>query len=131
MEQLQLHALQEITATVADSALQVEMEALESEKEGAPTRYLRYKPIAWLGVLRPVSQAESWSAPFFTTSIGFPVPLITALPRVTCGCRRFALDSFGDHVSTCESHSGALKAHDWAVDQLASILRSAGHSVRC
>ena len=67
----------------------------------------------------------------FTTSIGFPVPLITALPNVTCGCRRFALDSFGDHVSTCESHSGALKAHDWAVAQLAPIFRSAGHSVKC
>ena len=40
-------------------------------------------------------------------------------------------DSFGDHVSTCESHSGAMKAHDWAVDQLAPILRSAGHSVKC
>ena len=90
--------------------------------------------MAWLGVLRPLSQAESWSAPlwqtFFTTSIGFPVPLITALPSVTCGCRRFALDSFGDHVSACESHSGALKAHDWAVDQLAPILRSLGHSVK-
>ena len=135
MEQLQLHAPQKITATVADSALRVEMEALEPEQEGAPARSLWYKPMAWLGVLRPLSQAESWSAPlwqtFFTTSIGFPVPLITALPNVTCGCRRFALDSFGDHVSTCESHSGASKAHDWAVDQFAPILRSGGHSVKC
>ena len=135
MEQLQLHAPQKITATVANSALRVEMKALEPEHEGATARSLWYKPMAWLGVLRPLSQAESWSAPlwqtFFTTSIGFPVPLITALPNVTCGCRRFALDSFGDHVSTCESHSGALKAHDWAVAQLAPIFRSAGHSVKC
>jgi hypothetical protein len=29
--------------------------------------------------------------------------------------RRYAL---GDHVSTCTSHSGAKKAHDWTVDQL-------------
>ena len=36
MEQLQLHAPQKITATVADSALRVEMEALEPEQEGAP-----------------------------------------------------------------------------------------------
>ena len=100
-----------------------------------PARSLWYKPMAWLGVLRPLSQAESWSAPlwqtFFTTSIGFPVPLITALPNVTCDCQRFALDSFGDHVSTSESHTGALKAHDWAVAQLAPIFRSAGHSVKC
>ena len=70
-------------ATVADSALRVEMEALEPEQEDAPARSLWYKPMAWLGVLRPLSQAESWSAPlwqtFFTTSIGFPVPLITSL----------------------------------------------------
>ena len=86
MEQLQLYAPQKITATVADSALRVEMEALEPEQEGAPARSLWYKPMAWLGVLRPLSQAESWSAPlwqtFFTTSIGFPVPLITAHMRM-------------------------------------------------
>ena len=112
MEQLQLHAPQKITATVADSALRVEMEALEPEQEGAPARSLWYKPMAWLGVLRPLSQAESWSVllwqTFFTTSLGFPVPFITALPNVTCGCRRFALDSFGDRVRTCGSHSGAF-----------------------
>ena len=55
MEQLQLHAPQKITATVAESALRVEMEALEPELEGAPARSLWYKPMAWLGVLRPLS----------------------------------------------------------------------------
>jgi|SaaInl33SG_5_DNA_1037386.scaffolds.fasta_scaffold03906_2 hypothetical protein len=35
MEQLRLHAPQKITSTVADSALRVEMEALEPEQEGA------------------------------------------------------------------------------------------------
>jgi hypothetical protein len=87
MDQLQLHAPQKITATVADSALRVEMEAHEPEQEGAPARCLWYKPMAWLGVLRPLSHSKLWSAPwwqtFFTTSIGFPVPLITDLPNVT------------------------------------------------
>ena len=55
MEQLQLHAPQQIAATVAESALRVEMEALEPEKEGAPARRLWYKPMAWLVVLRPPS----------------------------------------------------------------------------
>ena len=41
MEQLQLHAPQKITATVAESALRVEMEALEPEHEGAPARMLQ------------------------------------------------------------------------------------------
>ena len=35
MEQLQLHAPQKITATVAESALRVEMEALEPEHGGS------------------------------------------------------------------------------------------------
>ena len=59
MAQLQLHAPQDFTATVADSALRVEMEALEPEKESAPTWCFWYKPMAWLGVLRLLSQAES------------------------------------------------------------------------
>ena len=86
-------------------------------------------------VLRPLSKAESWTAPlwqtFFTTSNGFPVPLITDLPNVTCGCHRFVLGSFGDYVRTCESHSDVLKALDWTVDQLAPILRSTVHAVNC
>ena len=51
MEQLQLHAPQKITATVAESALRVEMEALEPEQEGAPAWCLWYMPMAWQGVL--------------------------------------------------------------------------------
>ena len=35
---------------------------------------------------------------------------ITTLPSVACGCRRFAHDTFGDRVSTCESHKGVLKS---------------------
>ena len=33
-------------------------------------------------------------------------------------------DALGDHVSTCTAHSGAKKAHDWAVDQLADLFRT-------
>ena len=31
---------------------------------------------------------------------------------------------FGDHVSTCTAHSGAKKAHDSAVEQLADLFRT-------
>ena len=30
----------------------------------------------------------------------------------------------GDHLCTCTAHSGAKKAHDWAVDQLADLFRT-------
>ena len=35
----------------------------------------------------------------------------------------------GDHVSTCTAHSGAKKAHDWAVEQLADLFRTS-HRVK-
>ena len=35
----------------------------------------------------------------------------------------------GDHVSTCTAHSGAKKAHDWAVEQLADLFRTT-HGVK-
>ena len=34
------------------------------------------------------------------------------------------IDPLGDHITTCTSHSGAKKAHDWAVDQLADLFRT-------
>ncbi len=41
-----------------------------------------------------------------------------------CCCKKIALDVLGDHVSTCTAHSGAKKAHDWAVEQLADLFRT-------
>ena len=43
-----------------------------------------------------------------------------------CGCRKSQVtgDVLGDHVSTCTAHSGAKKAHDWAVEQLADLFRT-------
>ncbi len=32
-----------------------------------------------------------------------------------CGFKKFYMDFHGDHTSTCISHSGATKAHDWKV----------------
>ncbi len=41
----------------------------------------------------------------------------------------FQLDVLGDHLCTCTAHSGAKKAHDWAVDQLADLFRTT-HKVK-
>ena len=43
--------------------------------------------------------------------------------------QKVACDVLGDHVSTCTDHSGAKKAHDWVVKQLADLLRTT-HSVK-
>ena len=41
-----------------------------------------------------------------------------------CGCRKFQIDSLGDHISTCNCHSGDKKTHDWVVDQITDLFRT-------
>jgi hypothetical protein len=40
---------------------------------------------------------------------------------VSCGSRKFQIDTLGDHLSTCTSHSGVKKSHDWVVDQITDL----------
>ena len=64
------------------------------------------------------------------------VPVLTSLTRrnqlasALCGCKKHGIDTYGDHTATCTAHSGATKAHDWAVGVLGPLFRSAGHTVR-
>ena len=50
--------------------------------------------------------------------------MIAEKPLAVCGCRKFKIDTLGDHLCTCTAHSGAKKAHDWVVDQLADLFRT-------
>jgi hypothetical protein len=50
--------------------------------------------------------------------------MLAEKPLVSCGCKKFKVDSLGDHLSTCTGHSGAKKAHDWVVGQLADLFRT-------
>ena len=47
---------------VEDSVLRTEMENLESEEEDASRRFFWYKPMSWLGKIRPHRRDEAWSA---------------------------------------------------------------------
>ena len=73
---------------------------------------------------------------FVCTTLGLEVPVLTSLPRrnqrapALCGCKKHGMDLYGDRTSTCTAHSGATKAHDWAVGVLDPLFRSAGHVVR-
>jgi hypothetical protein len=77
---------------------------------------LWYQPMGFLGVIRPHRRHEAWSASllqtFLASCVGAKIPGLEELPLSTCGCKKFALDVHGDHVSTCTAHSGAKKAHD-------------------
>ena len=61
--------------------------------------------------------------------MGTQIPVIAENSLATCGRRKFQIDPLGDHLNTCTSHSGAKKAHDWMVDQLADLFRTT-HKVK-
>lgn len=96
--------------------------------------------MSWLGTLRPTTVDDAWAPAiwqtFFTSTLGLEVPVLSSLPRhhnlpaAKCGCKKFLLDTHGDHISTCTAHSGATKAHDWMVGRLGPLFRTAGHRVR-
>jgi hypothetical protein len=47
-------------ATVADSTLRVEMNGVEEQAEDAKARELFWKPLSWLGTIRPTSANDSF-----------------------------------------------------------------------
>ena len=67
--------------------------------------------------------------PYFAACVGAKIPALAELPLSACGCKIFTMDALGDHVSTCTAHSGAKKAHDWAVEQLADLFHTT-HGVK-
>ena len=78
-------------ATVEESVLRTEMAGLEPQEEDAPKRILFYKPMSWLGQIRPHRRDESWSASlwqtFFSTSMGAQIPLLPEKPLVSWDVR--------------------------------------------
>ena len=52
-EQLSLRSQQRVVATVEDSVLKMEISGFESQEEDAPKRILFFKPMSWLGQIRP------------------------------------------------------------------------------
>ncbi len=86
-----------------------------------------------LGQIRTHRRDEAWSASlwqtFFVMTMGAQIPVLAEKPLAACGCRKFQLDAMGDHLCTCTAHSGAKKAHDWAVEQLADLFRTT-HKVK-
>jgi hypothetical protein len=61
--------------------------------------------------------------------MGTQIPVIAEKPLVVCGCRKFQVDTLGDHHCTCTTHSGVKKVHDWSVDQLVDLFHTT-HKVK-
>jgi hypothetical protein len=84
-EQRQLHLPQNHKATVPESTLRVEMNGLEEQAEKAKARDLYWKPLSWLGTIRPTSANDAfdpalWTT-FVSTTLGLEVPVLSSLPR--------------------------------------------------
>jgi hypothetical protein len=109
------------------------MDALESQEEDTLKCILFFKPMSWLGQIRTHRKDETWSVSlcqtFFVMTMGAQIPVIAEKPLAACGWRKFHQDVMGDHLCTCTTHSGAKKAHDWVVDQLADLFRTT-HKVK-
>jgi hypothetical protein len=96
-EDRQLHLPQKYKATVADSTLRVEMNGLEEQADNAKARELLWKPLSWLGTIRPTSANDAfdpaiWET-FISTTLGLEVPILAAPPHLhssplaKCGCK--------------------------------------------
>ena len=57
------------------------MNALEEQADNAKARELYWKPLSWLGTLRPTTANDAWDQPlwetFVCTTLGLEVPLST------------------------------------------------------
>jgi hypothetical protein len=104
------------------------MENLESEEEHVPRRVIYFKSMSCLGQIRPHYRDEAWSSSlwqtFFASCVGANIPVLSELALSSCGCKKFQIDTLGDHVCTCTDHSGAKKAQDWTVDQIADLFHT-------
>jgi len=101
------------------------MSALEDQADDGKARALHWKPMSWLGTLRPTSVDDAWAPAIWQTFLLSSLPR-HHLPAAKCGCKKVLAHlsscSMFDHISTCTAHSGATKAHDWMVGRLGPLL---------
>ena len=88
------------------------MSALDTG-DSSKKRYLWWKPMAWLGIIRPTNASEKWLmqqwSTFFCMTLGLPMPWISQGTK--CPCQAFLHDQFGDKTSTRNhTHLGLLTA---------------------
>ena len=73
----------------------------------------------------PLVLWEVW----LSSHLGVPIPDLIG-PLRKCPCNTFQIDSFGDHLETCQTKSATTQVHDWVVYRFSRILGSVGHRVK-
>jgi hypothetical protein len=59
--------------------------------------------------------------------MGAQIPVMSENPLTVCGCRKFQVDTLGDHLCTCTVHSGVKK--DCGDIELAGYLTNSSGTV--
>jgi hypothetical protein len=86
------------------------MNGLEEQADNAQARDLYWKPLSWLGAIRPTSANDAFDPALWTTSrptlvsttLGVEDPVLSSLPRrnnsphAQCSCKKHAMDFHGD-----------------------------------
>ncbi len=66
--------------------------------------------------IRTHHRDETWSdglwKTFFTSCVGPNIPDLPEFPVLDGGSWKFQIDTFGDHLCTCTTHSGDRKTRD-------------------
>jgi hypothetical protein len=75
---------------------------MEEQADNNKARELHWKPLSWLGTIRPTTPNDDWDQPlwetFVCTTLGLEVPVLTTLPRCNqpasalCGCKKHSTD---------------------------------------
>ncbi len=60
----------------------------------------------------------------FRTPLSSSIDSVSTLKIGIDDYGKIQLDPLGDYLNTCTTHSGAKKAHDWMVDQLADLFHT-------
>jgi hypothetical protein len=80
---------QKLKATEKDSTLRVEMNAMEEQADNAKARDLYWKPLSWLGTMRPTKLAPYQAVKTSAVSTFFAVCFTTLFLLYCFPCERF------------------------------------------
>jgi hypothetical protein len=111
-EQLQLHLPQKHKATVPDSTLRVEMNNLEEQADNAKDRELFWKPLSWLGAIKPTSANDAFDPALWETFVStLPPSHASIIARLLSEAAKSSVWTL-TATTLARAHSGATKAHD-------------------
>ena len=97
------------------------MNNLEEQADNAKARELFWKPLSWLGAIRPTTANDAFDPSLWETfvsrTLGLEVPTLAALPRLhnsplaKCCCKKICMDYIAAPLA-CACRDSMLCAHD-------------------